>query len=586
MLETVTSKKLGQRRVGGGEIESLKPISMGKIKATWELCNPTHSRLNPCAIPFRPTVNPAIQRLPLEPKIKGPELVPIIREDEENSSDNSSSPAGSFSQSVWSSATEKSESLTTSQLDETSPPTPPIDPLPQKKHREVEIGKPRDIRCVYGKVRNKNCRCWACRKFQSFGVVAYRVVPKHEKGQEDSTKREYLFLKRRTSIGFIEIMFARYSLDNLEYLQTLVHDMSDQEQEALLTKSYQELYEHAIGHELTGIPPDFPYEKAKDLFEKMKEGVQFKRMIVDRAAESPVSAPSTQNSSDDPDQDHAVVKDEAEEEYPEEELTRSKTSWKWNWKRLVSWSRKQNPDNIVKDTTYGFPKGKMFRWESQMQCALREFMEETDIDINSVLSVHKRPFIEQYTGLDGQKYLYTYFVAQLKPESKWSILPPLGRNEKNVEVGSLNWLSLAESQSVLEKIPSRMQVLKAIDKFLNRESNASLAENSYDCEELTRMMQCSQAQQRYHEREQEDRKRYGVKQIIEHQHNSQPHQDHNSVRPQYRTSYSYHYKNHFNKNNSYQKRFYNQQRHHNPPLPVAPRRIDRYARPHAVSIVE
>lgn len=63
---------------------------------------------------------------------------------------------------------------------------------------------------------------------------------------------------------------------------------------------------------------------------------------------------------------------------------------------------------------WGFPKGRRNRDETSIECALREFNEETFIDINKINVINEiTPIEEILIGTDGVKYKHIYYVAEL-----------------------------------------------------------------------------------------------------------------------------------------------------------------------------
>lgn len=64
---------------------------------------------------------------------------------------------------------------------------------------------------------------------------------------------------------------------------------------------------------------------------------------------------------------------------------------------------------------WGFPKGRKVKGETDLQCAIREFTEETGLsenDINILLNI--KTIIEDLTGTNGIKYRHIYYLAELK----------------------------------------------------------------------------------------------------------------------------------------------------------------------------
>ena len=64
-----------------------------------------------------------------------------------------------------------------------------------------------------------------------------------------------------------------------------------------------------------------------------------------------------------------------------------------------------------------FPKGKKKNEsESDLETAIREFIEETNLNINDfVVYDNIKPIIEKYVGTDGLNYSYYYYIALIKP---------------------------------------------------------------------------------------------------------------------------------------------------------------------------
>lgn len=64
---------------------------------------------------------------------------------------------------------------------------------------------------------------------------------------------------------------------------------------------------------------------------------------------------------------------------------------------------------------WGLPKGKRQNKETDLQCAIREFNEETGINANN-LRIYKNviPLEETYRSNNGIEYKHTYFIAELK----------------------------------------------------------------------------------------------------------------------------------------------------------------------------
>lgn len=66
---------------------------------------------------------------------------------------------------------------------------------------------------------------------------------------------------------------------------------------------------------------------------------------------------------------------------------------------------------------WGFPKGRRIRTESDVDCAIREFNEETNIPRDLYTLLRNVVLEETFIGLNGIEYRHVYFVALLNPNA-------------------------------------------------------------------------------------------------------------------------------------------------------------------------
>jgi 8-oxo-dGTP pyrophosphatase MutT (NUDIX family) len=93
------------------------------------------------------------------------------------------------------------------------------------------------------------------------------------------------------------------------------------------------------------------------------------------------------------------------------------------------------PDYQIEE--WGFPKGRRNRFESEQQCALREFKEESgykDEDIKLIDTII--PLVEEFIGTNGVKYKHIYYVAELVTDK----LPSANTTESQTkEIGNIGF---------------------------------------------------------------------------------------------------------------------------------------------------
>ena len=128
--------------------------------------------------------------------------------------------------------------------------------------------------------------------------------------------------------------------------------------------------------------------------------------------------------------------------------------------------------NLTKfdDEMWEFPKGKMFSEETPIECALREFEEETNIDKNFIHLVKNAGTYEDYfLGNDKRKYESVYYLGYIHNGSDIPFsfqLCPHNMRDKYVsdEVMNIKWLSYEEALHRCSK--NKKEILRSIYKLV------------------------------------------------------------------------------------------------------------------------
>jgi 8-oxo-dGTP pyrophosphatase MutT (NUDIX family) len=114
------------------------------------------------------------------------------------------------------------------------------------------------------------------------------------------------------------------------------------------------------------------------------------------------------------------------------------------------------------ETEWGFPKGRRNAEETNFNCAVREFCEETNIEYNNILLLERlNPIEEIYDGTNNIKYRHNYFLASINN------MVELVNNNDNYEIGDIQWFTIPE---IINKIRPydvmRIQIVHQIYFFL------------------------------------------------------------------------------------------------------------------------
>lgn len=100
-----------------------------------------------------------------------------------------------------------------------------------------------------------------------------------------------------------------------------------------------------------------------------------------------------------------------------------------------------NFDNLYKTPEWGFPKGRKDRKEKSIDCAIREFEEETSLDPSKYILLNRLDTIEELAmGNQNTLYKLVYYLALAFDEYAVNI-----NNEyQKYEIGDIRWLTYEE----------------------------------------------------------------------------------------------------------------------------------------------
>ena len=234
----------------------------------------------------------------------------------------------------------------------------------------------------------------------SYGVILFR----------SSTQGiQYLMIRRKDSFGYIDFIRGKYVLNNLEQLQSIFNEMSITEREKIRENDFDTLWTMMWGETLIGTQYKGEEMASQKKFDALKLGV-------------PMS-------------NGEIITLEKLIEY-------SETKWK--------------------ETEWEFPKGRRNYQEKDLDCALREFEEETGLlkkDIKIVENI--LPFEEIFLGSNHKSYKHKYFLAYTDKTTDDL------HNYQQTEVSKLVWKTLEEClESIRPYNLEKKQLIININKVL------------------------------------------------------------------------------------------------------------------------
>ena len=231
----------------------------------------------------------------------------------------------------------------------------------------------------------------------SYGVIVFRPF---------NTGFQYLMIRRKDSFGYIDFLRGKYSPYNIEQIQNIINQMSIPEKYKLLNEPFENLWLE-MWDNITSNQYKSEEIASNKKFESIKNGILVNEKIV-------------------------TLKDIIEN---------SNTAWK--------------------ETEWEFPKGRRNYQEKDLDCALREFEEETGITQNSLTIIENAlPFEESFIGTNHKSYKHKYFLALMNKVEKLE-------NYQKSEVSKLEWKTVEEClESIRPYSLEKKQLITNINKVL------------------------------------------------------------------------------------------------------------------------
>ncbi len=239
-----------------------------------------------------------------------------------------------------------------------------------------------------------------CLPITSNGVIAFRK-------NLETNLTEYLMIRRKHTLGLIDFIRGKYSVYNQYYINNMICQMTNEEKEMLKTKEFEEIW-----FAVWGKTANFSHYKneetvSKEKFYQMRHGINGLYTLSDLVDASP-------------------------------------TKW-------------EEPE-------WGFPKGRRNYNETDLDCSVREFNEETGYNLNKTNVIHNiSPFEEIFCGSNYKSYKHKYFLTQMDFEKCEPVI------QESNEISKIQWKSYAECiASIRSYNLEKKRLLSNIDILLKK----------------------------------------------------------------------------------------------------------------------
>lgn len=247
---------------------------------------------------------------------------------------------------------------------------------------------------------------------------------------------KFLLVRRKHSLGYTEFIRGNYKKDNIDGIIYLFQQMTPTEIQNIGAKSFDELWEEFWGTDTRKkMFNKKQYSESKENFEclKYKNGVELSL-------------------------DFYV----------------------------------NNVRPFYNFAEYGLPKGRKQRGELDIECAIREFCEETGYSQQDIKIVNNvKPIIENMVGTNGVSYRFIYYLAEDLSEN----VPKICERNSN-EIGGIGFYTYDETQQLLREyhIEKRNIIRNVFMFYLN---NLIIKTYPTEVTEVTEVIEKNQEKKKY-----------------------------------------------------------------------------------------
>lgn len=219
----------------------------------------------------------------------------------------------------------------------------------------------------------------------------FNIAPQNHRDLENLSKYmndiKFLLIQRKHSIGFMDFIRGKYKIDNIDQINSLFQYMNPTEIKLISELDFDSLWKYMWNNDpVKTNTQKKDYIIAKQKFEDLKIGNNV-----------------------DVKMDFFI----------------------------------KNVIPLYSTNEWGFPKGRKDKNENTLECAIREFSEETNIDPKTIKIIENiDPIEENLIGTNGIPYRHIYYIAE-------TVTSNIPSNDNNNEIGNLNYFNYNDSISLI-----------------------------------------------------------------------------------------------------------------------------------------
>lgn len=118
---------------------------------------------------------------------------------------------------------------------------------------------------------------------------------------------------------------------------------------------------------------------------------------------------------------------------------------------------------------YGFPKGRKNMYESNLECAKREFKEESGYTSDQIKILSDKPWEEVFIGTNGIQYRHVYYMAEIMSHAIYPRIP-LEDVKLAGEISNMGWFTFEQCNQIIRPydIAKKELLTKVHEKYKNK----------------------------------------------------------------------------------------------------------------------
>lgn len=220
----------------------------------------------------------------------------------------------------------------------------------------------------------------------------------------ENNEIKYLMLQRKDSLSFMEFIRGKYQISDIDYIKFLISNMTLSERNMIVNNSFDDIWNYLW------------CQNSANSTKNTKEFIESKNKF---------------------------------------DVLINLNFFKLYIKAIAG---------IFNEQEYGFPKGRRRIRENDIDCAIREFYEETKIKKDDLIIYENiEPYEEIFFGTNNVLYKHSYYIAKLKNNNVNPIIDPTCI-EQIREVRALKWFNNTEVIAHIKKYNiERIELFKFVD---------------------------------------------------------------------------------------------------------------------------